>query len=64
MKMPAFLRAMRPQQWAKNVFVLAAFGFAIGDQSQQLPSGALASAIMAAEMSCGSLSVLPDRMGL
>ena len=29
MKIPAFLRAMRPQQWAKNVFVLAAYGFAL-----------------------------------
>lgn len=30
--LPAPLRAMRPHQWVKNVFVLAAFGFAWGDQ--------------------------------
>lgn len=29
--LPAPLRAMRPHQWVKNVFVLAAFGFAWGD---------------------------------
>ena len=31
MKAPAFLRAMRPHQWVKNVFVLAAVVFARGD---------------------------------
>ena len=30
--LPAPLRAMRPHQWVKNVFVLAAFGFALGDR--------------------------------
>ena len=44
------LRALRPNQWTKNLVVLAAFCFAIGDQSQTIPllSGYL----------CNSLSAL------
>lgn len=39
MRAPAFLRAMRPHQWVKNVFVLAAVVFARGDaaHSASLP---------------------------
>ncbi|MCC7013423.1 MAG: decaprenyl-phosphate phosphoribosyltransferase [Planctomycetes bacterium] len=33
MKLPALLRAMRPQQWVKNIFVLAAVAFARADLS-------------------------------
>ncbi|MBC8451255.1 MAG: decaprenyl-phosphate phosphoribosyltransferase, partial [Planctomycetes bacterium] len=37
--LPAPLRAMRPHQWVKNVFVLAALGFALGDKDFVLQPG-------------------------
>ena len=39
--LPAPLRAMRPHQWVKNVFVLAAFGFALGDRQFHVSSHAV-----------------------
>lgn len=33
MSLPPLVRALRPHQWAKNVFVLAAIGFAYGDET-------------------------------
>ncbi len=38
MKLPALLRAMRPHQWVKNVFVLAAMAFGRADKSIAHPA--------------------------
>lgn len=44
---PAPLRAMRPHQWVKNLFVLAAFGFALGDRHFEPSSTAVLSVVLA-----------------
>lgn len=40
MKVPAFFRAMRPQQWVKNILVPGPLLFAAGDATVTLPPGA------------------------
>ncbi len=45
-------RAMRPRQWTKNIVVLAAFFFALGDKQQQLSPLMLGWALLATALFC------------
>ncbi|MDD5676456.1 MAG: decaprenyl-phosphate phosphoribosyltransferase [Kiritimatiellae bacterium] len=45
-------RVMRPRQWAKNIVVLAAFFFALGDKQQQLSPLMFGWALLAAALFC------------
>src|SRR5687768_17462003 len=47
MRLPALLRALRPQQWAKNLFVLAAPVFAYGDRASQIEGDVLGPVLLA-----------------
>ncbi|MBU1910761.1 MAG: decaprenyl-phosphate phosphoribosyltransferase [Verrucomicrobia bacterium] len=46
------LRAMRPKQWTKNVVVLAAFVFALGDRQQSVAWSAIWHAVQATLFFC------------
>lgn len=45
---PPLVRALRPKQWTKNIVVLAAVIFALGDRGQAIEAGDIWDAILAA----------------
>src|SRR5450830_435250 len=45
-------RALRPRQWTKNIVVLAAFFFALGDKQQHLSPLMFGWALLAAALFC------------
>ena len=47
-----WVRALRPSQWTKNLIILAAFLFALGDQQQQVAWNMLFAAVQAALAFC------------
>ncbi len=51
-------RALRPRQWTKNIVVLAAFFFALGDKQQHLSPLMLGWALLAAALFCATSSAV------
>ena len=51
-------RALRPRQWTKNIVVLAAFFFALGDKQQQLSALMFGWALLAAALFCVTSSAV------
>lgn len=63
MKLPAPIRTLRPHQWSKNLFVLAAAAFALGDVGLDVPRQALMDVGLAFTAFCltaSSIYVLND----
>ena len=58
MSLPPFLRALRPHQWTKNVFVLAALAFAAGEKDTQVATEAVVPTILAFFAFCFSSSAV------
>ncbi|MFA5043973.1 MAG: decaprenyl-phosphate phosphoribosyltransferase [Kiritimatiellia bacterium] len=54
----ALARAMRPRQWTKNIVVLAAFFFALGDKHQHLSPLMFGWALLAAILFCVTSSAV------
>ena len=52
------LRALRPKQWTKNAVVSAAYVFALGDQTLEMPAGALTGTVLAVLLFCLSSSAV------
>ena len=48
----ALLRALRPHQWSKNVFVLGALVFAAGDRTREVGGPALVGTLLAFAAFC------------
>jgi hypothetical protein len=54
----ALLRALRPSQWSKNLFVLVALVFAAGEQESHVEAGALARVLYAFAAFCCAASAV------
>jgi 4-hydroxybenzoate polyprenyltransferase len=54
----ALLRALRPSQWSKNLFVLVALVFAAGEQQSHVEGGALQRVLLACAAFCCAASAV------